>query len=268
VNRLHTTVAIAALCVGIVGWQVWTANEEVPDAHSTAKAADPSTTSGPVPASASASASASAGPEEAPDAPAPNTLRVLDNDYFAKRLEADPNCHKEYVLHPETGQPVHAFRCDTDEETHPYEQWNEPVLAGLAYGDPVAAEVLGLRHIQSEDPNREALGLMLLYRSVALSGETGAIQRAIGKRYAVVSENHEPNVHNLKQLLVFAIVSTKLGDTRMRPSGIEARLASAEISASEISRIKRSAEQILEEMATIQSELTGNTTIREALKDA
>ena len=117
------------------------------------------------------------------------------------------------------------------------------------------------------DPNREALGLMLLYRSVALSGDTAALHRAVGKRYALVSENGEPNVHNLKQLLVFAIVATRRGDGRMRPSGIEARLTSAEIPAAEIAEIKTTAENVLLEMSAIESELTGNTKIREALNN-
>ena len=254
-NRLHTTLAIAGLCAVVVGWQVWQVSAGSPDQASGIHvpiadeqiSADEITTSDP---------------------------ERTDSDQgqleFARRIENDPDCYPaQIVLHPETGEPVEAYACDpVESEPHPYEGWSEQVLAGLAYGDPVAAEVLGLRHIQSEDPNREALGLMLLYRSVALSGDTKTLHRAISQRYAVVSADGEPNVHNLKQLLVFAIVATRLGDAQIRFRSIETRLAKAEVAASEVTRLKSAAEKILEEMASIESEVTGNTTIKEALTNA
>jgi hypothetical protein len=242
-----------------VGWQIWTG-----------KFADPIVPPGN--SSTSTSSTWTAQPPdsiEAPFAERRGPLKVIDPAFFAERLASDPDCYvHSVVLDPETGEPVDAIACDRQSEPHPYETWSEPVLAGLAYGDPVAAEVLGLRHIQSEDPNQEALGLMLLYRSVALSGDTEILHRAIGKRYATVSMNGEPDVHNLKQLLVFAVVATRLGDTDIRPHSIEARLAKAEIPTAEVSRLKQAAERILREMASIENEVTGNTTIREALNNA
>ncbi len=254
-NRIHTTVAIACLCAVIVGWQVWTWHSAEPGPHSV-----------PPPIADSQPAD----PIEAPITQEQVEPSTVDPIAFADRLEADPNCFVDrVVLHPETGEPVDAIACDPAvAEPRPYESWSEPVLAGLAYGDPVAAEVLGLRHIQSEDPNREALGLMLLYRSVALSGETEALHRAISERYATVSKDGEPNIHNLKQLLVFAIVATRLGDTRIRPGSIEARLANADVPDAELLQLKQAAEDILLEMASIESEITGNSTIREALTNA
>ena len=254
-NRIHTTLAIAGLCAVLVGWQVWQVS-----ANSTGQA---SAIQAPLAENqSSADESATAEPER----PSSET----DHFDFAKKIATDPDCYvNEIVLHPETGEPVEAYACDpVKSDPHPYENWGEQVLAGLAYGDPVAAEVLGLRHIQSEDPNREALGLMLLYRSVALSGDTTTLHRAISQRYAVVSEDGEPIVHNLKQLLVFAIVATRLGDAEIKSRSIEARLAKADVDASEVTRLKSAAEHILQEMASIESEVTGNTTILEALTNA
>jgi hypothetical protein len=109
---------------------------------------------------------------------------------------------------------------------------------------------------------------MLLYRSVALSGDTTTLHRAISERYATVSLHGEPNVDNLKQLLVFAAVATRLGDRGINARSIEARLAKAGVPVEEVSRLKSTAERILSEMASIETEVTGNTTIAEALTNA
>ena len=258
-NRFHTTLAIAGLCAVIVGWQVW----QVRQVAATSPDQSPGTHGA---STGEVSITRAARPFDPEDASGDGSEDHFD---FAKRTENDPDCYvDQIVLHPETGEPVEAFACDRADEPHPYENWSEPALAGLAYGDPVAAEVLGLRHIQSEDPNTEALGLMLLYRAVALSGDTSALHQAISQRYAIVSENGAPNVHNLKQLLVFAIVATRLGDGDIRSRSIEARLAKADIEAGEVTRLKSAAERILQEMAAIETEVTGNTTIREALTNA
>lgn len=254
-SRIHTTVAITSLCAVIVGWQIW-------NQHST-----PSS-----PPAENLYATTSKDPEPAITSAPQEDVRseAVDRFDFARRIEQDPDCHVgQVVIHPETGEPADAIACEPQSsEPSPYQHWSEQVLAGLAYGDPVAAEVLGLRHIQSEDPNQEALGLMLLYRSVALSGDTDTLHRAISERYAIVSMDGDPNVHNLKQLLVFAIVATRLGDTGINSHSIEARLAKAEVSTEEVARLKSGAARILQEMAAIETEVTGNRTIEEALTNA
>lgn len=254
-NRIHTTVAIAGLCAVIVGWQVWTRV-----VHEPATTPIDSPDNKPLVVRPLDAAAAGTRPQATVATPIEVPLKNLE----------DANCYvDQVVIHPQTGEPVDAIACEPmPGDPRPYENWSEQVLAGLAYGDPIAAEVLGLRHIQSDDPNQEALGLMLLYRSVALSGQTDALHRAIGQRYATVAKNGEPDIHNLKQLLVFAIVATKLGDARIRPDSVESRLASAEVPAIEISELKSAAKRILREMAAIETEITGNTTIREALSNA
>lgn len=254
-NRIHTTVVIAGLCAVVVGWQVWRSGSVSPDTPSSGELTTASQASDP--------ATTTAMEEGTP-------LYEAEPYDFARRLEEDPDCHvDQVVIHPITGEPTEAIACDpaSPEPLH-YEDWSEPVLAGLAYGDPVAAEVLGLRHIRSEEPNQEALGLMLLYRAVALSGDTSALHRAISHRYATVSTDGEANVHNLKQLLVFAVIATRLGDSGIGSKGIEARLAKADVPPEEVSRLKSAAERILQEMASIETEVTGNRTIEEALTNA
>lgn len=256
-NRIHTTLAITGLCAVIVGWQVWKSN-----------ALDPS-----APATDSSSIAAhSTDPASAPNATSDENRQAAEIDPFdfARRLENDPDCYVAAVVtDPVSGEPVDAIACDRESDAaHPYESWSESVLAGMAYADAKAAEVLGLRHIQAEDPNREALGLMLLYRSVALSGDTSAIHRAIGKRYAVVATDGRPEVHNLKQLLVFGIVTTSLGDKGINTQSLESRLAEADIPTTEILQLKADARKILDELVNIERDVTGNTIIAEALKNA
>ena len=254
-NRIHTTVAMAGLCAVILGWQIWRSGSTSPDTPF-AYTLNYSTPAD-IPSASSAIEDSAALVEPAPSD-------------FTTHLKENPDCYvDQVVIHPDTREPVEAIACGPEfPESTPYETWSERVLAGLAYGDPIAAEVLGLRHIQSKDPNREALGLMLLYRSVALSGNTRALQRAISQRYATVATDGVPDIHNLKQLLVFSIVATKLGDPDIRSRGIEARLAKAEVPTDEVSRLKSAAERILREMASIQTEVTGNRTIEEALTNA
>jgi hypothetical protein len=255
VNRIHTTVAIAGLCAVILGWQIWRSGSASPDTPFANALNYP--TPADIPSASSAIEDTGTLVEPAP----------ID---FTTHLKENTHCYvDQVVIHPDTREPVDAIACDPAfPESTPYETWSEPVLAGLAYGDPIAAEVLGLRHIQSKDPNREALGLMLLFRSVALSGDTGALHRAISQRYATVANDGEPDVHNLKQLLVFSIVATKLGDPDIDSQGLEARLAKADVPTAEVSRLKSTAERILREMASVQTEVTGNRTIEEALTNA
>ena len=94
------------------------------------------------------------------------------------------------------------------------------------------------------------------------------LHRAISERYAVVSENGAPNVRNLKQLLVFAIVATRLGDGVVNAGSVESRLAKADVDPEVVSKLKADAEEILREMASIEAEVTANSTIREALTNA
>ncbi len=258
-NRPHTTLAIITLCALIVGWQLWQAQpmESVPAdgglAASDGQDASPARTSDPEAASTPGRGDANPDPFD-----------------FARRIEENPDCRPEtMVRNPVTGEIEQAWTCaPATGDPHPYENWSEAVLAGLAYGDAKAAEVLGLRHIRSADPSREALGLMLLYRSVALSGETAALHRAISTRYAVVSNGTEPDVHNLRQLLIFSIVTARLGDATISQSTIESRLAKARVTAPQIREIRSTADQILEQMADIQRAVTGNTSIGEVLSNA
>lgn len=184
----------------------------------------------------------------------------------------DRNCDVEvhYFTDQETGEVHEAMSCVPidPEAPHPYESWSDETLAGLAYGDSKAAEVLGLRHLRSDDPAEETLGLSMIYRSVALSGDPSAFRRAISVRYAHVSINGEPQIGNLKQLLVFNVMGNALGHPQFNPDVVADELRSVNVSDEEILRLRAGSRDLLKQMGDLQAEITGSQTIREALENA
>lgn len=262
-NRIHTALAITGLCITAVGWQVW---QQTDAEFSLADSQDiDATSTGPTTPDSNT-------PIGLTDPPATQlTIEPMTGGAgLVQKVADNPRCHVSAQFpDPDTGELVDAYSCTSVRpDPHPYETWSEGVLAGMAYGDAKAAEVLGLRHITSEDPNREALGLMLLYRSVALSGSTESLHLAASRRYTYAYADGKPQIGNLKQLLLFGIIAQRLGDTGIDPRLVEARLKKESISPEAISRVRASAESILEQMAVIQTEITGKTSISEVLSNA
>lgn len=257
-NRIHTSLAIACLCAAVVGWQIW-AQKSSQELASNA---------GPSPSTALAtSAIQPADTDLRAVVPAQRTEQAL-----GFRVLKDRKCEVEihYIADPQTGETHEAMSCKPldPNEPHPYESWSDESLAGMAYGDSKAAEILGLRHIGSEDPAEETLGLSFIYRSVALSGDPSTFRRAIGVRYGHVSVNDEPQIENLKQLLVFNVMGEALGDERFNAGILESELRSADIAEEEILRLRAGSENLLRKMADLQAEITGSLSIREALENA
>lgn len=261
-NRTHTILVITVLTAGVVGWQMW---PQAPNDSAEPPEVKTQATSASLPSSADESAGSSADPT------LPAAVLELPT---AQQLEQF-GCHvSDQLFDTETSQYRDVYTCPPAEpdlnpaEPHPYESWNNATLASLAYGDPKAAEVLGLRHVMSAKPEEEALGLSLLYRSAALSGDPEVFRKAIGQRYAYLSVNGKPQLHNLRQLLVFNLIGKKLGAKRFDPIPVETALRNANRSSEEIHELYQAADQILHSMAQVQSEITGNTTIAEVIADA
>lgn len=259
-NRIHTSLAIACLCAAVVGWQIWSqksSQELASNAESPPSPSNASTISAIQPADTDLRAVV----------PAQRTEQILGFSVLKDR-KCEVEIH--YIADPQTGETHEAMSCKplNPNEPHPYESWSNEILAGMAYGDPKAAEILGLRHIGSEDPEEETLGLSFIYRSVALSGDPSAFRRAIGVRYAHVSVNGEPQIKNLKQLLVFNVMGEALGDERFNAGILEGELRSANIPEDEILRLRSGSQDLLKKMADLQAEITGSLSIREALENA
>jgi hypothetical protein len=262
VNRLHTTFAITGLCALIVGWQFWHQASEGPQidgplVHAGARADQPPTEP----------SMTAAHPEQHPAPAQQQTENVLG---FRVLKDRDCEVQLRYIPDAETGELHEAMSCEplNPVPPHPYESWSNELLAQEAYADAEAAEVLGLRFIRSEDPDHEQTGLSLVYRAAALSGNPGVFGKAIGARYAYVSKNGKPQIDNLKQLLVFSHLGRALGGQAIATPTIERELRGHDVPEEELSRIRQGSRVLLEQMADLQTEITGSTSIREALENA
>lgn len=258
-NRVHTFLAVMLIAAGIVGWQIWmhTDLKQIVPVEENPPAAEPlALNAQPAEATAGVTTDSAATEDRMP----------------AAQIFQPGHCTWEtvFVTDPETGDVREPRRCVPDHpaEPDPYESFGSDTLANMAYGDAHAAEVLGLRLLSSDEMFQEALGLTLLYRSVALSGDTEALRKAIGKRYAYTSIDGAVQTGNLKQLLILSIVGKTLGDERFQPESVESLLLSAHTNPDTIAALRVGAVKVLEQMAEIQTEVTGNSTIREAIDNA
>lgn len=166
------------------------------------------------------------------------------------------------------GTLVPKLNCSPDNREDPYELMDNDTLASMAYGDARAAEELGLRYIRSEDRQTEAKGLGLIVRAVALSGDPNAFRSAIGARYAYLSVNGEPQIDNMKHQLVFNLIGEALGDDRFNSAQVLAKLRGIGVPEPDIRDVTDTAHRLLERMADLQTDVTGNSSIREALENA
>jgi hypothetical protein len=257
VDRIHTTLTITGLCALIVGWQLW---QRTGDPTAQSDRDGPSLVQALQPTAAPAA-----------DGSTPPAARKTE-EVFGFQVLKERNCTVgiRYIPDAETGEVHEAMSCAplNPAEPHPYESWSSELLAQEAYADPDAAEVLGLRYIRSDDPRTEQIGLSLVYRSASLSGDPAVFNRAIGTRYAYVSQNGEPRLDNLKQQLVFRHLSRALGGQGPDLATIEQELRLNDVPEAEISRIRDGSLALLEKMADLQTEITGSTSIREALENA
>jgi hypothetical protein len=80
--------------------------------------------------------------------------------------------------------------------------------------------------------------------------------------------NGEPQIDNLKQLLMFSHLGRVLGDQTIATPTIERELRGHDVSEEALSRIREGSRVLLEQMADLQAEMTGSTSIREALENA
>ena len=254
-NRIHTTLAILLIAAGITGWQIWK-----------------QTDSGP----AASSETAPLAETTVPDAQAAES--VASQPAVAEERTAVPEkfhperCTWETVFFndPVTGNVSESRRCTPNEppQPDPYASWDNETLAAAAYSDPGAAQELGLRLLRGDTVEQETLGVSLLIRSVAITGDPEAFRKAIGVRYAEISIDGVPQIRNLKQQLLFSIIGQTLGDDRFDPQQVERALLRANIDPTEIEKLQKGSRAILERMAALQTEMTGETSIREALGNA
>jgi len=274
-NRNTTLTAIIFLTTTVVAYELLHRHGESPLPSDSLR----DSVSGPVSNPVSQPSHLTPGARSAEPAPLPRTSAadpledsLLTESVFGLTVRRDRACTIEirHVTDARTGDIAEAYVCTPNAPplADPYETWDESTLASLAYGDAHAAEVLGLRHVVSRDPLKEAMGLALLYRSVALSGDLEPFRKAIGVRYAYREINGEPHLDNLKQQLVFSRIAQIMGDRRFDTDEIRGALRNTEIPVEEIDAIEAGVLKIVDSMAAIETEFTGHSSIGEALENA
>ncbi len=253
-----TILSVLVLTAGFVAWQLWYDDGGSITAEPDAQvAADPAT------------------PVETLQKSGSSQSKLAKND-FGPTVEAEQAgatvCESgtAFATDPETGSVLLPRRCVPiyPPAPDPYSTWDNDSLAAAAYNDPGAAQELGLRLLRSDTTEQEAMGVALLIRSVAISGDPEAFRKAISARYSETASNGIPQIRNLKQQLVFSIIGRTLGDNRFEPALVESILLRAQINPSEIDRVRTNTHAILENMASLQTEMTGDTSIRRALDNA
>jgi len=261
VNRTQTILAITLAAAALVGWRIMEQTEQdvAPLPEAGAPQVPQSSSESPVSAR-SVSLSPATGEE---------TLSPEDDPvWYVRSNQHQCNPRTTFIPDARTGEVAEVTDCEPIQEVDVYDSLDNDTLASLAYGDSHAAGTLGLRLVLSENLQEERLGLGLLYRSAALSADAEIFRKAIGARYAYVSENGRPNVRNLEQLLVFNVIGETLGDGRFDSRKLERALRKADVVQQEIDTVRSNARLILQRMAELQTEVTGDMSIREALENA
>ena len=260
-NRVHTILAVAAIAAGFVGWQLMERTS-----HQSPQSGEPYQLEQ---LQSSENPPNSFQPKPDGNLPEDNTTTPAAAPVWFVRSD-NIHCEPETVFIPDarTGDLIEATKCEESKKVDPYEELDDKALADLAYGDSHAAEVLGLRLVLSEKAESEAMGLGLIYRSVALSGDVETFQKAIGSRYAYLSVNGVPQTKNLKQMLVFNLIGEVLGAPEFNSKRILRALRDADVKPAEIDAVRSETRMILQRMAELQTEVTGSMSIREAIENA
>ncbi len=257
-NRIHTALAVAALCGAFVAWQL----SDPSDSSLGSTTATSTNTNHPTEITPQAHAAVGA---QGPDTQSSTSRRNIAE--MQANVAKDCTWVTHYIPEFETGEIIESRSCEPNnpEAVDPYTTWDNETLANMAYGDAHAAEVLGLRHIRSADPNEEAVGLNLIFRSVALSGDLNTFRKAIGVRYAYMSVDGEPQVDNMRRLMLFSVIGEALGDDRFNATFIASELTHAGVPENEIDGLRSAAMEALKAMASLQTEMTGDSWMQEAL---
>ena len=260
-NRIHTILVITIATAALIGWQIMERTDQdvapVPQPGESQQHRPSQETT-----ISAAGTSQNASTIGASPVPADDPVWYVRSDQ--RRCEP----RTTFIPDARTGELTEVTDCEPIQEVDNYDSLDNDTLASLAYGDSHAAGKLGLRLILSESLQEERLGLGLLYRSAALSGDAEVFRKAIGARYAYVSENGKPNVRNLEQMLVFNMIGETLGDSRFDSNRVERALRKADVAQQEIDTVRANARTILQRMAELQTEVTGDMSIREALENA
>ena len=196
--------------------------------------------------------------------PAPASRAVHDSgpDDPVTGASARADCTiVRHYLPKADGTTLEALSCERDSalEAHPYERYSSAALETLAYADPEAAEILGMRLIEDD----EAASLSLIIRASALSaGDTAPIRRYSHAYPRPVVVDGVPQREAVRVKFVLSAVTALLAEDSAAPNPWEPviREHSADPNR-ELALLHARAAEIVEEMQRIQVDVFGTSTI-------
>ncbi len=192
-----------------------------------------------------------------------NPVQEMETEFvYGIEVRKNRNCTVElHYLDIGDGTVIEAYSCKSNQPPAAglYDGYDNEALAGMAYSDPVAAEVLGRRLADHE--LERARGLMM--RSVALRPEnTFPILWLAGANYGSLAVNGEPALAEMAENYLLARVAEEIGTpgaaTSIREHLIEAGFEDGDFEELEI-EVKVDLKQIRE----IQLEVTGQSDLAE-----
>lgn len=269
--RLPYTIVAIGIVLALAMFVIYEPAEKVPDlASASAPAEDLAPTSIPLDdlVSTPATLETNAGDQQASE---PSVLQLMSGDP-ADGVDAKCN-FITYLVPDRDGNLIEAIKCDPKsppEARHPYTTYPQEALVDMAYGDSIAAEVLGLWYL---DEKKTEAGMTLLYRSIALNNATEfrPLHNAANAHFSSVQHLDEDgnlvySISSLEQQYIMGRIGEVLGDAVLSTPYYRRLLEDA--GHKDFARLEREASAILADMANIETEVTGKSTIREALNDS
>jgi hypothetical protein len=174
----------------------------------------------------------------------------------------DSNCQWEVVYVPtENGGLVEANHCVSERPAaHPYTNYTNESLAELAYSDPKAAEILGLRLREADF--KAALSLTI--RAAALDGGNAEPILYLSDAYPQTTyTDGKPNLETIRVKYVLSAVSDLLGAEHSNVDYWENKVRQEfENPTAKIDSFDEEARKIVAEMQQIENEVKGEKTIK------
>ena len=178
------------------------------------------------------------------------------------KVRKDRNCTVELnYIDIGDGNVIEAHSCTPNQppEAGEYDQYDDATLGGMAYSDPVAAEVLGKR-VADSDP---VSARILLIRSVALRPKnTDPILWLASAYYGLVAENGEPAIREMSENYLLQRIAEELG-TSGASDLMRRRLNEAGFRDEEFLEMEEALRVDLNEIRAIQLEVMGSSDLTE-----
>ncbi len=184
----------------------------------------------------------------------------VPEEYLEKRLIPE-GCEIDYDA---DGNEREMLRCEPLQHTF-HEYWSYPPasLKDMAYGDAKASEVLGMMLMSVEIPEAREVGLEYLLRAAAISGKSDAIDGTVGTFFSMVSDQNGPRIDNMRHGYILTQVANRLAG---RDGNMYQRLLREHhVTDEEIRSLDAAADQTLQNLATLQYDITGERSIGELI---